>query len=168
MSLLWVGRFRYIQPVWIACHWLAMSNCCYNPIVYCWMNDRFRTGFQYAFRCCPCVRRPDIPPAVMAGERIGGCSTMYGGMSVPTAAVMRSAAAGDRAGRRTPVVLYRVGEGSPRIAIPTSSSDGRSMSGAELSRSRLTICSNHSRQGQQDQVEAVVENYQLKPTNRID
>lgn len=50
-----VWQFPYIQTVWIACHWLAMSNCCYNPIVYFWMNAKFRQGFRTALLCCPCV-----------------------------------------------------------------------------------------------------------------
>ena len=49
-------RFKYIQVVWIAAHWLAMSSCCYNPLVYCWMNARWRNGFLRALRCCPCVK----------------------------------------------------------------------------------------------------------------
>ena len=51
-----IYTYKYIQTVWISCHWLAMSNCCYNPMVYCWMNMRFRTGFKLVFRWCPCVR----------------------------------------------------------------------------------------------------------------
>ena len=51
-----IYTYKYIQTVWISCHWLAMSNCCYNPMVYCWMNMRFRTGFRLVFRCCPCVQ----------------------------------------------------------------------------------------------------------------
>ena len=50
-----IYSYKYIQTVWISCHWLAMSNCCYNPMVYCWMNSRFRTGFTHVFRCLPCV-----------------------------------------------------------------------------------------------------------------
>ncbi len=50
-----IWSYQHIQVVWIACHWLAMSNCCYNPMVYCWMNSRFRNGFRYVLRYCPCA-----------------------------------------------------------------------------------------------------------------
>lgn len=30
----------YIQDVYLAFYWLAMSNSMHNPIVYCWMNSR--------------------------------------------------------------------------------------------------------------------------------
>ncbi|CAK1545854.1 unnamed protein product [Leptosia nina] len=43
--------------VWFICHWLAMSHCCYNPIIYCYMNSRYRRGFQQALSC---VLRPRI------------------------------------------------------------------------------------------------------------
>lgn len=34
--------------VWFASHWLAMSHSCYNPIIYCYMNTRYRRGFKQA------------------------------------------------------------------------------------------------------------------------
>ncbi|KAK2575777.1 hypothetical protein KPH14_007162 [Odynerus spinipes] len=43
--------------VWAAFHWLAMSHSCYNPVIYCWMNVRFRTGFIVALGRLPGVRR---------------------------------------------------------------------------------------------------------------
>eukprot|EP00064_Thunnus_orientalis_P017700 superscaffoldBa00003832_g17786 len=45
----------FIQQVYLAIMWLAMSSTMYNPIIYCCLNDRFRAGFKQAFRCCPCV-----------------------------------------------------------------------------------------------------------------
>ncbi|KAM9822746.1 substance-P receptor-like isoform 1-T1 [Syngnathus typhle] len=45
----------FIQQVYLAVMWLAMSSTMYNPIIYCCLNDRFRAGFKQAFRCCPCV-----------------------------------------------------------------------------------------------------------------
>ena len=50
-----IWHFKYIQVVWISCHWLAMSCCCYNPMVYCWMNSTFRNGFRYVLRFLPCI-----------------------------------------------------------------------------------------------------------------
>ncbi|XP_046611343.1 tachykinin-like peptides receptor 99D [Neodiprion virginianus] len=46
----------YIQEVFLAIYWLAMSNSMYNPIIYCWMNSRFRRGFAQFFSWCPWVR----------------------------------------------------------------------------------------------------------------
>ncbi|XP_011303020.1 tachykinin-like peptides receptor 99D isoform X1 [Fopius arisanus] len=45
----------YIQEVFLAIYWLAMSNSMYNPIIYCWMNSRFRRGFAQFFSWCPLV-----------------------------------------------------------------------------------------------------------------
>uniref|UniRef100_A0A8D8WXB2 Tachykinin-like peptides receptor 99D n=1 Tax=Cacopsylla melanoneura TaxID=428564 RepID=A0A8D8WXB2_9HEMI len=45
----------YIQDIYLAIYWLAMSNSMYNPIIYCWMNSRFRQGFKQFFRWCPGV-----------------------------------------------------------------------------------------------------------------
>ena len=48
--------FMYYQLVWTCAHWLSMSYACYNPIVYFWMNKRFRVGFKnlcfFICRCC--------------------------------------------------------------------------------------------------------------------
>lgn len=58
--------FKIWEPLpyfWFAFHWLAMSHSCYNPIIYCYMNARFRGGFLQIIyrvpglrRCC-CLRR---------------------------------------------------------------------------------------------------------------
>ena len=47
---------KYVNVIWLICHWLAMSNSCYNPVIYCWMNSKYRDGFRYLLRWCPCVR----------------------------------------------------------------------------------------------------------------
>ena len=44
--------FTHYQVIWISAHWLAMSYACYNPIVYFWMNKRFRVGFKGLMFCC--------------------------------------------------------------------------------------------------------------------
>uniref|UniRef100_A0A182R0G3 G-protein coupled receptors family 1 profile domain-containing protein n=1 Tax=Anopheles farauti TaxID=69004 RepID=A0A182R0G3_9DIPT len=54
---------------WFAFHWLAMSHSCYNPIIYCYMNARFRSGFILVLhgvpglqQICCCIRH--TPPAI--------------------------------------------------------------------------------------------------------
>ncbi|KAM6184836.1 substance-K receptor [Rhynchocyon petersi] len=46
---------KFIQQVYLALFWLAMSSTMYNPIIYCCLNRKFRSGFRLAFRCCPWV-----------------------------------------------------------------------------------------------------------------
>ncbi|ESO87099.1 hypothetical protein LOTGIDRAFT_107384 [Lottia gigantea] len=46
-----------IQQFYLIIYWLAMSNSMYNPIIYCWMNARFRHGFIRFFRCSPCRQK---------------------------------------------------------------------------------------------------------------
>ncbi|XP_073942717.1 tachykinin-like peptides receptor 99D isoform X2 [Choristoneura fumiferana] len=44
--------YRHIQELYLIIYWLAMSNSMYNPIIYCWMNSKFRMGFKQCFRWC--------------------------------------------------------------------------------------------------------------------
>nr|XP_002732003.1 PREDICTED: neuropeptide Y receptor-like [Saccoglossus kowalevskii] len=71
-----VGFFRYIKLVYFAVHWTAMSNCIYNPFVYCWMNAKFRDGFKYVFRFLPCVHY--IPKDKFPVKRVNTCTTHVG------------------------------------------------------------------------------------------
>ncbi|TFK11733.1 transmembrane protein 68 [Platysternon megacephalum] len=47
---------KYIQQVYLAVFLLAMSSTMYNPIIYCCLNQRFRSGFRLAFQWCPCIK----------------------------------------------------------------------------------------------------------------
>ncbi|XP_012287192.2 tachykinin-like peptides receptor 86C [Orussus abietinus] len=42
----------YVQHVYLSFYWLAMSNAMVNPIIYYWMNTRFRMYFQKVMCCC--------------------------------------------------------------------------------------------------------------------
>ncbi|KAM9769759.1 tachykinin receptor 3a [Menidia menidia] len=50
-----LSKWKYIQQVYLSIMWLAMSSTMYNPIIYCCLNSRFRTGFKRAFRWCPFI-----------------------------------------------------------------------------------------------------------------
>ncbi|XP_075972005.1 RYamide receptor-like [Anticarsia gemmatalis] len=45
--------------VWFASHWLAMSHSCYNPIIYCYMNARYRRGFKQILGSISCLKMKD-------------------------------------------------------------------------------------------------------------
>ncbi|BFF92638.1 RYamide receptor [Drosophila madeirensis] len=51
------GKWKPLPYVWLAFHWLAMSHSCYNPIIYCYMNARFRGGFLQIMYRVPGLRR---------------------------------------------------------------------------------------------------------------
>ncbi|CAG2100587.1 unnamed protein product [Medioppia subpectinata] len=59
-----IYEYKDIIYVWFACHWLSMSHACYNPLIYIWMNGRFRDGFKYVFRFLPCIKRTQRPDFV--------------------------------------------------------------------------------------------------------
>ncbi|XP_057332523.1 tachykinin-like peptides receptor 86C [Microplitis mediator] len=45
----------YVQHVYLSFYWLAMSNAMVNPIIYYWMNNRFRVYFQQIICSCCCL-----------------------------------------------------------------------------------------------------------------
>ncbi|KPJ02840.1 Neuropeptide Y receptor [Papilio xuthus] len=49
----WAG----MPYVWFASHWLAMSHSCYNPIIYCYMNARYKRGYKQALSCLLCCKK---------------------------------------------------------------------------------------------------------------
>ncbi|KAK3594752.1 hypothetical protein CHS0354_014182, partial [Potamilus streckersoni] len=55
--------FHYSSTVFFICHWIAISSTCYNPFVYCWLNEAFRTEVKSRFRCC-LVRSKKVHPGI--------------------------------------------------------------------------------------------------------
>ena len=37
-----IASYKYIQPIFLSFYWLAMSNAMINPLIYYFMNTRYR------------------------------------------------------------------------------------------------------------------------------
>lgn len=71
-----IWQFTHIQYVWFICHWLAMSSASYNPVIYCWMNSKYREGFLYVFHRLLCYPVKDTSLQRNGFSR-GTNTTMY-------------------------------------------------------------------------------------------
>ncbi|KAM4854991.1 cholecystokinin receptor type A [Thomomys bottae] len=78
-------------------HLLSYTSSCVNPIVYCFMNKRFRQGFAATFPCCRSPGPPGGPGQAGDDDDGGGggggrtlgaslsrCSSSHGGPAAPT------------------------------------------------------------------------------------
>ncbi|XP_034240392.1 RYamide receptor-like, partial [Thrips palmi] len=48
-----LGDWAGLPPLWFCTHWLAMSHSCLNPLIYYWMNARFRACYRVALARLP-------------------------------------------------------------------------------------------------------------------
>ncbi|XP_015794716.1 tachykinin-like peptides receptor 99D [Tetranychus urticae] len=52
-----INEYKYINVIWFSCHWLSMSNSCYNPFIYAIYGERFKAEFVARFRICRVLRK---------------------------------------------------------------------------------------------------------------
>ncbi|GLD74049.1 cholecystokinin receptor type A [Lates japonicus] len=88
-------------------HLLSYTSACVNPIIYCFMNKRFRQGMLATFSCCSCFRRSSSSLRRSAGSgtakdeagrsRAGQKATEQNGHTPPSGASTRFTYTGIRA-----------------------------------------------------------------------
>ncbi|ESO98339.1 hypothetical protein LOTGIDRAFT_65232, partial [Lottia gigantea] len=44
--------FPYNSNAFFICHWVAISSTCFNPFIYCWLNEIFREELLAKLRWC--------------------------------------------------------------------------------------------------------------------
>ncbi|XP_038272719.1 probable G-protein coupled receptor 83 [Dermochelys coriacea] len=59
------------NSIYFALHWFAMSSTCYNPFIYCWLNESFRSELKSLLSMCQKVpqTQDNVLPAVIMAYR---------------------------------------------------------------------------------------------------
>ncbi|VVC39653.1 Neurokinin receptor,GPCR, rhodopsin-like, 7TM,G protein-coupled receptor, rhodopsin-like [Cinara cedri] len=67
----------YVQDLFLSFYWLAMSNSMVNPVIYYWMNPRFRAYFKLIICYCGGLRKSDKVSIDLNVIRMNGESQYY-------------------------------------------------------------------------------------------
>ncbi|KAH7980064.1 hypothetical protein HPB49_012930 [Dermacentor silvarum] len=84
------GPDRHNSSLFIFFHWLAMSSVCYNPFIYCWLNEKFRQGALACLTCMlHCTHRRPLHQSLMKPASLASR-----GQSTKRSSTMRSTSMG--------------------------------------------------------------------------
>uniref|UniRef100_UPI00398F7571 G-protein coupled receptor 83-like n=1 Tax=Pristiophorus japonicus TaxID=55135 RepID=UPI00398F7571 len=63
---------RTSNALYFTCHWLATSSTCYNPFIYCWLNDKFRAELTSLLGVCRRTKGSEVRVAPIVSVRATG------------------------------------------------------------------------------------------------
>ncbi|KAI4580666.1 hypothetical protein MJG53_010208 [Ovis ammon polii x Ovis aries] len=83
---------RTNNALYFAFHWFAMSSTCYNPFIYCWLNENFRVELKALLRMCQRSPKPQEgqPPSPVPSLRVAWAEKSSGRRAPPASSLLPS------------------------------------------------------------------------------